>query len=142
MAGMGLVYAEIESVRGVDVVLAQEGFIESEQIWRCAVHALVDSGATRLAVPEIVRSQLDLRKTREIEADLADGSSVSLDVVGPVEVRFQNRQTFVEAIVTLNSTTVLLGAIPMEGMDVLIDPTRQRSIVNPESPEVAKMMLM
>lgn len=142
MAGMGLVYAEIELVRGADVVLAQEGFIEPEQIRRCTVQALVDSGATMLAIPEIVRSQLELRKTREIEADLADGSSVSLDVVGPVEVRFQNRRTFVEAIVTPNSTTVLLGAIPMEGMDVLIDPKRQRLIVNPESPEIAKMMLM
>ncbi|MGG6268318.1 clan AA aspartic protease [Leptolyngbya sp. AN03gr2] len=142
MAGMGLVYAEIELVRGADVVLAQEGFIEPEQIRRCTVQALVDSGATMLAIPEIVRSQLDLRKSREIEADLADGSSVSLDVVGPVEVRFQNRRTFVEAIVTPNSTTVLLGAIPMEGMDVLIDPKRQRLIVNPESPEIAKMMLM
>ncbi|BAU11173.1 unknown protein [Leptolyngbya sp. NIES-3755] len=142
MAGMGLVYAEIELVRGADVVLAQEGFIEPEQIRRCTVQALVDSGATMLAIPEIVRSQLELRKTREIEADLADGSSVSLDVVGPIEVRFQNRRTFVEAIVTPNSTTVLLGAIPMEGMDVLIDPKRQRLIVNPESPEIAKMMLM
>lgn len=142
MAGMGLVYAEIELVRGADVVLAQEGFIEPEQIRRCTVQALVDSSATMLAIPEIVRSQLELRKTREIEADLADGSSVSLDVVGPVEVRFQNRRTFVEAIVTPNSTTVLLGAIPMEGMDVLIDPKRQRLIVNPESPEIAKMMLM
>jgi len=131
MAGMGLVYAEIELVRGADIVLAQEGFIESEQIWRCTVQALVDSGATMLAVPKIVRSQLDLRKTREIEADLANGSSVSLDVVRPVEVRFQNRRTFVEAIVTPNSTTVLLEAIPMEGIDVLIDPTHQRLIVNP-----------
>jgi clan AA aspartic protease len=142
MAGMGLVYAEVELVRGADVILAQEGFIESDQIRRCTVRALVDSGATMLAIPEIVRSQLDLRKINQIEADLADGSSVSLDVVGPVEVRFQNRRTFVEAIVTPNSTTVLLGAIPVEGMDVLIDPKRQRLIVNPESPEVAKMMLM
>jgi hypothetical protein len=30
----------------------------------------------------------------------------------------------------------------MEGMDVLIDPKRERLIANPDSPEVAKMMLM
>ena len=142
MAGMGLVYAEIELVRGADVILAQEGFIETDQIRQCTIRALVDSGATMIAIPEFVRSQLDLRKTDEIEADLAGGSSVSLDVVGPIEVRFQNRRTFVEAIVTPNSTTVLLGAIPMEGMDVLIDPKRQRLIVNPKSPDIAKMMLM
>lgn len=141
-ASMGLVYAEIELVRGADVILAQEGFLETDQIRRCTVQALVDSGATMLAIPERVREQLKLRKTNEIEAELADGSSVNLDIVGPIEVRFENRRTFVEAIVTPNSTTVLLGAIPMEGMDVLIDPMRRRLIVNPESPEVAKMMLM
>lgn len=141
-ANMGLVYAEIELVRGADVILAQEGFLEPDRIRRCTVQALVDSGATMLAIPDLIRMQLELRKISEIEADLADGSSVNLDVVGPIEVRFQNRRTFVDAIVTPNSAQVLLGAIPMEGMDVLVDPTRRRLIVNPDSPEVAKMMLM
>ena len=36
---------------------------------------------------------------------------------------------------------VLLGAIPMQGMDVLMDPKRERLIVNPESPDVALMLL-
>jgi clan AA aspartic protease len=106
------------------------------------VSAMVDSGATMLAVPEFVKTQLNLRKVRSIEAELADGSSSAYEVVGPVEVRFANRQTTVEALVVPGATKVLLGAIPMEGMDVLIDPKRERLIVNPDSPEVAKMLLM
>ncbi|MBW4538264.1 MAG: hypothetical protein KME43_03860 [Myxacorys chilensis ATA2-1-KO14] len=47
-----------------------------------------------------------------------------------------------EGTVTPESKQVLLGAIPIEGMDVLIDPKRERLIVNPESPDIAKMMLM
>lgn len=139
---MGLVYAEIELVRGADVILVEEGLLEEDQIRRCTVRALVDSGATMLTIPEFVRSQLQLRKRDEIEADLADGSSVRRDVVGPIEVRFENRRAFVDAIVTPNSRQILLGAIPREGMDVLIDPKRERLIVNPESPDIAKMMLM
>jgi clan AA aspartic protease len=139
---MGLVFAEIELVRGDDLALQREGYIEVPAIRRCTVRAMVDSGATMLAIPEFIKTQLNLRQTRSIEAELADGSSAAYDVVGPVEVRFANRQTTVEALVVPGATKVLLGAIPMEGMDVLIDPKRERLIVNPDSPDVARMLLM
>ena len=102
----------------------------------------MDSGATMLEIPIHVSMQLDLPKIRQIEAELADGSVGFYDVVGPVEVRFSNRQTSVEALVIPGTTKTLLGAIPMEGMDVLIDPQCKRLLVNPDSPNVAKMMLM
>lgn len=142
LASMGLVFAEIELLASDDLALVRRGYLPPDQVHRCMIRAMVDSGATMLAIPEFVRRQLDLQKVRDIEADLADGSSVKLDVVGPIEVRFQNRRTTVDAIVTPESKQVLLGAIPMEGMDVLIDPKRERLIVNPESPDIAKMMLM
>jgi clan AA aspartic protease len=139
---MGLVYATIELIRGDDLALVRAGYISEEQIHRVTVSAMVDSGATMLTIPKFISDQLRLSKVGELEAELADGSSIPLEVVGPVEVRFQNRRTSVEALVVPNRTTVLLGAIPMEGMDVLIDPKRERLIVNPESPDVAKMLLM
>jgi predicted aspartyl protease len=89
-----------------------------------------------------VKSQLNLKRVREIEAELADGSSSAYEVVGPVEVRFENRSAIVEALVVPESTKVLLGAVPMQTMDVLVDPKRERLIVNPESPDVARMLLM
>jgi clan AA aspartic protease len=141
-ASMGLVYADIELVRGADLILVQEGYLSEGQIRRLYTRSVVDSGATMLAIPEFVKTQLDLRRIDEIEAELADGSSIKLEVVGPIEVRFENRRTLVEALVVPDSTRVLLGAIPMEGMDVLIDPKRERLIVNPDSPEVAKVLLM
>ncbi len=139
---MGLVYADIELIRGDDLALARAGYLSENQVRRCRVSAMVDSGATMLAIPEAVKKQLDLRTVNHLEAELADGSSVSLEVVGPVEVRFQNRRTSVEALVVPNATKTLLGAIPLEGMDVLIDPKRERLIVNPSSPDVARMLLM
>jgi clan AA aspartic protease len=141
-ASKGFVYADIELVRGDDLILAQEGYIPEDQINRVYVRSRVDSGATMLAIPEFVKNQLNLKKVTDLEAELADGSSVKLEVVGPIEVRFESRRTLVEAMVVPNSTTVLLGAIPMEGMDVLIDPKRERLIVNPASPDVARMLLM
>jgi clan AA aspartic protease len=139
---MGLVYANIELIRGDDLALVREGYILEDQIRRVTVSAMVDSGATMLTIPAFICDQLQLRTSRTLEAELADGSSIPLEVVGPIEVRFQNRRTSVEALVVPSRTTVLLGAIPMEGMDVLIDPKRERLIVNPESPDVARMLLM
>ncbi len=141
-ASMGLVYADVELVSGDDLVLSRRGYLPENQIKRLYTRSLVDSGATMLAIPEFVKTQLDLRPVREIEVESADGSSSTFEVVGPVEVRFENRRTLVEALVVPNSARVLLGAIPMEGMDVLIDPKREQLIVNPESPEVAKVLLM
>lgn len=139
---MGLVYADIELVRGADLILVEEGYLNQDQVRKIYVRAMVDSGATMLAIPEFVKKQLDLRRVREIEAEMADGSSSTFEVVAPVGVRFENRDVLVEALVIPNSNKVLLGAIPMEGMDVLIDPKCERLVVNPESPDVARMLLM
>jgi clan AA aspartic protease len=142
ITNMGLVYVTVELVRGADLVLVQEGYLTDDQVQRMYINALVDSGATMLAIPEFVKSQLNLKRVREIEAELADGSSSAYEVVGPVEVRFENRSAIVEALVVPESTKVLLGAVPMQTMDVLVDPKRERLIVNPESPDVARMLLM
>ncbi len=139
---MGLVFADIELISGDDLAFFRRGQLQEDQIHRCTVRAMVDSGATMLAIPEFVKKQLDLYPVREIEAELADGSTPTFEVVGPVVVRFENRSTTVDAVVVPHSRNILLGAIPMEGMDVLIDPKRERLIVNPESPDVARMLLM
>lgn len=72
---------------------------------------------------------------------MADGSIIQAEVVGPVEVRFANRRTVVNALVVTAETDVLLGAIPMQGMDVWVDPKRERLVVNPDSPDTARMLL-
>jgi clan AA aspartic protease len=141
-SNMRLVYAEIALIRGADLVLLQEGYLPEDQVRQVHVRAMVDSGATMLAIPTFIKQQLDLKHVSELEAELADGSSLKLEVVGSIKVRFQNRRTPVEAMVVPNSKTVLLGAIPMEGMDVLMEPKRERLIVNPSSPEMARMLLM
>jgi len=138
---MGITYAEIELISGDDVVLHRRGYIQEDQIKSVKVRALVDSGSSMLAITEAVKNQLNLGKLDEKQAELADGSIVRLEIVGPVEIRFENRITTVRAMVVPNSNVVLLGAIPMQDMDVLIDPKLEQLIVNPESPDIARMLL-
>jgi clan AA aspartic protease len=134
---MGLVYAEIELISVDDLVLHRRGFLAEEKIKRMNVEALVDTGAYMLVINEHIREQLDLPLIEEQVFRLADDSEKRGEVVGPVEVRFENRSTTVRAVVLAGTAEVLLGSIPLEDLDVVVDPRQQRLVVNPESPYIA-----
>ena len=134
---MGLVYAEIDLLNGGDVYLLRQKMIDENDVKQVRVKALVDSGAYNLSINETVRAQLDLPFIEKQFATLADESLIEVEVVGPVEVRFENRRTTVDAIVLPGDAEVLLGSIPMEDMDVLIDPKQGKLVVNPKHPYVA-----
>ena len=135
---MGRIYAPIEVISSEDLSDARRGRIAAAEVRRIRVDALVDSGAYMLALNEVIVQQLGLPKVDETSAELADGSRVRFDVVGPVEIRFENRRTITQAVVLPGDAEVLLGAIPMEDMDVLIDPKQQRLIVNPLHPFITE----
>jgi clan AA aspartic protease len=99
------------------------------------VEALADSGAVHLCIPEHIRFQLQLDEQDKKEVTLADGSKRLVLYVGPLEIRFKNRVGFVGALVM--GDQVLLGAIPMEDMDLVIVPKERRLDVNPDNPNIA-----
>ncbi|MFT3743227.1 MAG: clan AA aspartic protease [Pyrinomonadaceae bacterium] len=134
---MGLVYAEIDLTNVDDQALHRRGFLEKDQVKQVRVNALVDSGAYNLCINETVRTQLDLPFLEKQFVTLADETLLEVDFVGPVDIRFENRSTTVRAVVLPGDSEVLLGAIPMEDMDVLINPREQKLVVNPKHPYVA-----
>lgn len=138
---MGLVRAEIEIINSSDISFAEAGVIAETAIRKIKVMALADSGSVMMAINETVKTQLGLKTKDRRPSLLADGSIVELDVVGPIEIRFKNRNSTTNAIVLPGNEEVLLGAIPMEEMDVLIHPNKQELIVNPEHPLKPQMVL-
>ena len=99
------------------------------------VQALAGTGAVYLSIPEHIRLQLVLEEQARKEVTLADGSKKMVPYVGPVEVRFKNRVAYVGAIVM--GDEVLLGAIPMEDMDLVVIPHQRRVEINPLNPNYA-----
>lgn len=99
------------------------------------VEALADSGAVHLCITQHISIQLELDEIDRKEVTLADGSQKLVPYVGPVEVRFKNRVGFAGALVMGDQT--LLGAIPMEDMDLVIVPKTRTLDVNPNSPNIA-----
>jgi len=98
------------------------------------VNALVDTGAVHLCIPEHLAIQLGLTELERREITLADGHKATVPYVGPVEIRFKNRRCFTGAMVLGDEP--LLGAIPMEDMDLVIIPSRHTVDVNPQSPNI------
>lgn len=121
---MGLVYSNI--------TLSNPVISNSKPI---EVLSLVDSGATYLCIPQHVANQLELNELQKREVTLADGTSQLVPYVGPIKVAFENRICFVGAMVL--GDQCLLGAIPMEDMDLVIHPKYFKLSVNPASPNVA-----
>ena len=104
------------------------------------VLAMADSGALHLCIPEHVRIQLRLEAIDRKEVTLADGSKKLVPYVGPIELRFKNRVGFAGALVVMGNQ-VLIGAIPMEDMDLIIVPKMRTLDVNPDSPNIASSIV-
>jgi clan AA aspartic protease len=99
------------------------------------VDALADSGSIHLCIPQHVQVQLGLEEVMKKDVTLADGGTRLVPYAGPVELRFKNRIGFAGALVMGNE--VLLGAIPMEDMDLIIIPKTRTLDINPENPNFA-----
>ena len=122
---MGHVFAELElsKPRRSDSVPVQ-------------VNALVDTGALMLCIPEHVALQLDLQTESLREVSVADGRKATVPYVGPLKVAFGKRFCYVGALVV--GEEVLLGSVPMDEMDLVVNPVRRQLTVDPASPNVPR----
>ena len=120
---MGLIRTEIGLSNSTQANLSQVNVV-----------ALVDTGAVHLCVPSHVAIQLGLSEIEKREVTLADGSHQTVPYMGPIKVSFKSRVCFTGAMVM--GDEVLLGAIPMEDMDLVPIPSRHTIDVNPLSPNI------
>jgi len=120
---MGLVYADIELINPKDSSLKS-----------LSVNSLVDTGAMTLCIPEHIAVQLKLEEIEKREVTTADARSHIVSYVGPIQVRFEGRNCFTGALVIGDS--VLMGAVPMEDLDLVISPSERTITVNPKSPNI------
>src|SRR5437588_8269148 len=125
---MDLIYADIELSN------LKNGSLNS-----MTVKALVDTGAMTLCIPEHIAIQLQLAEIDKREVTTADERRHVVPYVGPVQISFANRTCFTGALVIGES--VLMGAVPMEDMDLVISPSGQTVTVNPKSPNIPSALV-
>jgi clan AA aspartic protease len=98
------------------------------------VNALVDTGATFMCVTEEIALQLgfDTTEVSQQTVTFADGRQRKVPKIAPVEIAFANRSYVTEAVVLGDEP--LMGVIPLEAMDLIINPQQQMLMVNPRHP--------
>ena len=132
---MGLVYADIELFNFADEILYEEGCLPKNKIRQMTINAMADSGAIRLAINENIRQQLGLKIRQQLDISLADGTKRRLDVAGPVRLKFKDRECITDAFVLPENEEPLIGAVPMELMDLVVIPAENKLDYNPKHPD-------
>ena len=122
---MSIVYAELTLKNNFDVCNVRHGNIKADEIRQMTVEAIVDTGAWTLVINEEIREKLGLDDDGYGEATLADGTKELYPMVGPVEIWWENRHHTCPVLVIPNAPDILLGAIPLEAMDLTINPKRE-----------------
>lgn len=132
---MGLTYANIELQNGDDAADYRRGKIGEDEIRQLTVNAMVDTGSIMLTINEEIRKALGLEVIDYRPSQLADGTRRELPVAGSIVVRFGDRFSITSALVLPDDSEPLLGAIPMEEMDLFVHPGRNElAPIHPEGP--------
>ena len=132
---MGLTYANIQLQNGGDAEDFRRGRIDEDEIRQIEVHALVDTGSVQLAINESLREFLGLPIIGMRTSQLADGTCLELPVVGSIVVKYLDRWSITTALILPDDQEPLLGAIPLEEMDLYVHPGRNELLpVHPDGP--------
>jgi clan AA aspartic protease len=132
---MGLTYANIQLQNNADIEFFRRGKMGEDEIHHMEINALVDTGSIMLAINEPIRAALDLPIIGKRVSQLADGTRIELSVVGSIMVRYLDRWCITSALLLPDDQEPLLGAIPLEEMDLYIHPGRNELLpVHPEGP--------
>jgi clan AA aspartic protease len=122
---MSIVKTEITLRNTADVLFARRGIIKEPEIRQTTVTAVVDTGAWTLVINEVTREKLGLEMTKTQSSTLADGTKEIYKLAGPLEVVWKDRSVTLDALVLPNAEDILLGAIPLEAMDLTVNPRRE-----------------
>jgi len=125
---MGLIYENITLKNAGDVSDVRRGFIKEPEIRQIKVLAMVDTGAEMLVINEAIRQELGLEILEQRQIRLTNETVQNCQFTEPVEIHWKDRYTYTQAVVLAGVSDVLLGAIPLEGMNVIVDPAKQQLI--------------
>ena len=125
---MGTVYETITIKNQFDVRCVSYGYKKEDEIRQATVESVVDTGAITLFIPDELRLQLGLEILDERPAAVANGQVEMVKRTEAVEIHWKDRSMVCSPRVIPGGTEILLGVIPMEDMDLIVDPAREQLV--------------
>lgn len=132
---MGDVRVNVKISNATDVVMARRGLITPDQVRTVTAEAVVDTGAVRSCIPVDLQEKLGLGTERHINAQMADGTTLIVEMTEPGYMEILDRLA-TESFLVLGSE-ILIGQTALESTDLLVDCNRRRVITNPDHPNSA-----
>ena len=125
---MGRFSVDIELANYDDIARAKGGDTSAASVRRTKIRGVVDSGATRLVIPESVANQLGLRISSTAQVRYADGRTAQRPIASAIQLSYGGRESVFNAIVEPGRDSALIGAIVLEDLDLLIDCSKQQLV--------------
>jgi clan AA aspartic protease len=139
---MGKVMTKVKLTNQQDEMLARHGLLPPERVRTLEVDALVDTGATTLVIPAEICRTLGLREIGRRRVRYADGRRREIPWVTDLFIEILGRGMGCDALVETEGTTPLIGQIPLEGLDLVVNPKTGDLMPDPESPDAPLLDLL
>ncbi len=128
---MGRVVTEATIVSLADLLLVDRGLLAESEVRRVTVQdALADTGAAMLSLPSQMIRQLGLKRWSNKRVTTSAGP-IETALYGPVLLTVQGRECRLDALEVPDGVPVLIGQIPLEALDYVVDPCNRRLMGNP-----------
>jgi predicted aspartyl protease len=121
---MGEVVEKITLVNVRDAANARSGYIKESAVRKVTVNAIIDTGAGPLVITEAMRQKLGLEIEEDTSVSLAGGVKQKCARSELVDIHWNDRYTSSRPIVLPNGE-ILLGVIPLEDMDLMVNPVER-----------------
>jgi clan AA aspartic protease len=125
---MSVFKEKITLINARDMGNAKEGLIPDKKVRSISVEAMPDTGAWTLVINEDTRQKLGLTIIETSRSTLADGKTSVYDVTEGIGIRWKDRGTVLPAVVVPDAKDILLGALPLEAMDLMVDPVNEKLV--------------
>jgi len=129
---MGRTFVDVEVESFKDVADRRAAGNGHTKVRRMKVHALVDTGSALLCLPAVAIRKLGLFRSRSTRVRTANGV-VERDIYQAVQITILGRQCLAEVMEIPEGVPPLLGFIPLESLDLVINPKSNQVIHNPEN---------
>jgi len=136
---VGQVFTEITLKNAGDVTLTEHGYKQEQDIRQATVDILVDTGAGTLVITEALQQELGLKTRKKRPVRMANNVPVNVQETEPVEVHWKDRSMVCRPWVVSGTQQALLGLIPLEDMDLMVDPNG-REVVGAHGREAVGIM--